>query len=261
MFVPLDGAMGENSPPIRVARLKLKECFIAQAAPVALRFSPIGFWAPRAKKCKCISSRNGTPPKKSCWRATITVPISAGALRLLRRARNRVRQRRPHRVFGPQRFAAAAFGDGRKEHLDERTGAGFDCVRGDCKSWLISSRAKTEVIFLLGEAGEIEEARHLVRRFRHPEEVERTLRSDTKMVGRLFRYSASAKRPIMASIFCSIAGCLIKCLSCRVWGRSALYQSGGAFGFRDQLQDVMALYAFAPANRARTNFARRRASI
>jgi cyclic beta-1,2-glucan synthetase len=102
-----------------------------------------------------------------------------------------------------------------------------------------------EVFFLLGQAADQKEALRLAKHYRKPARVaaawEETLARWDELLG-----TVSVKTPDLAMDLLLNRWLLYQALSCRVWGRSALYQSSGAFGFRDQLQDVMALMCAAP---------------
>nr|WP_255604496.1 glycosyl transferase family 36 [Oscillochloris sp. ZM17-4] len=102
-----------------------------------------------------------------------------------------------------------------------------------------------EVVFLLGQGADADEALQLVARYREPGAAARA--HEAAVSGwRALLGAAQVHTPDPALDVLLNGWLLYQTLVCRVWARSAFYQSGGAYGFRDQLQDVMALAHAAP---------------
>ena len=102
-----------------------------------------------------------------------------------------------------------------------------------------------EVTFLLGQTGTLEECRELVARYRERGAVDGALEQTRAfwddLLGKVRVSTPDAKLDLMLN-----GQLLYQATACRLWGRTATYQSSGAFGFRDQLQDVMALLMVRP---------------
>jgi cyclic beta-1,2-glucan synthetase len=110
---------------------------------------------------------------------------------------------------------------------------------------------ETETHFLLGEASSRAEAIALVTRFRDGDVVESALSGCHAFWDDVLG-SVRVKTPEPAMDLMLNRWLLYQTVSARVFGRTAFYQSSGAFGYRDQLQDVMALFHGAPG-RARAH--------
>ncbi len=103
-----------------------------------------------------------------------------------------------------------------------------------------------QVSFVLGHAADVDAARALAARFRDPSEARVAGdRAVTAWNDRLRR--VQVRTPDQAFDVMVNRWLLYQTLACRLWGRTAFYQSSGAFGFRDQLQDVLALLWVDPA--------------
>jgi cyclic beta-1,2-glucan synthetase len=102
-----------------------------------------------------------------------------------------------------------------------------------------------EIFFLLGQGEDRDAALELIGRYRDGEGVAAAWKETRARWDKLLG-TVSVDTPDPAMDLLLNGWLLYQALSCRVWGRSALYQSSGAFGFRDQLQDVMSLLHAAP---------------
>ncbi len=131
------------------------------------------------------------------------------------------------------------------EQLSGEVGAGFDPCAALQIVVEIEPGQTAEMTFLLGQADDEEEARALVSRFRDPANVEAAFQETRRWWDRRLS-TIEVETPELSTNFLLNRWLVYQTLSCRFWGRTALYQSSGAYGFRDQLQDVMALVHAAP---------------
>jgi cyclic beta-1,2-glucan synthetase len=128
--------------------------------------------------------------------------------------------------------------------LSGRTGAGLDPCAALQTTVELEPGQSIEVLFLLGEGADADEARSLVNRYRATDvdtalsEVEEQW---NQALGTVQVATPNASMNLLLNRWL-----LYQTLSCRIWGRSAFYQCGGAYGFRDQLQDILSLAVTRP---------------
>ena len=133
----------------------------------------------------------------------------------------------------------------RRVNLSGRDGAGLDPCAAMQAVIELDPNETREVVMLLGESESVEEARIIVSRYGRisaiNEAFERVMAYWDELLG-----TVEVKTPDLAMDTLLNRWLLYQALACRVWARSAFYQSGGAYGFRDQLQDVMSLVYSKP---------------
>ncbi len=128
----------------------------------------------------------------------------------------------------------------RRIGLGGRTGAGLDPCSALQVSFELEPGEDADVTCLLGQAESLDEVQHLVQKYREDLAVEDCMVRTSTWWNRLLD-SVQVETPELSVDLLLNRWLLYQSLSCRIWGRSGFYQSGGAFGFRDQLQDVMSL--------------------
>ena len=134
----------------------------------------------------------------------------------------------------------------KRRGLSGRVGPGLDPCAALQVAVELGPDEQREIVFLLGQAEDLEEVRSLALRFRAGGAVEEAFDAVRRWWDELLG-QIEVITPISSVNYLLNRWLLYQTLACRVWGRTAFFQSGGAFGFRDQLQDVMALLYAAPS--------------
>ncbi len=133
-----------------------------------------------------------------------------------------------------------------RSHLSGRTGAAFDPCASIQVPFELAEGQEYEIIFKFGAGRDEEDVIKLLRRFQGSDAAHEALEAVWNYWNKTLG-AVQIETPDTATDILSNGWLLYQTLACRIWARSGYYQSGGAFGFRDQLQDVMSLIHTEPA--------------
>ncbi len=128
--------------------------------------------------------------------------------------------------------------------LKNRVGAGLDPCAALATELELQPNERAEIVFVLGQGDDRAHASGLVERYRAVG-VQATFTAAQQLWEPILT-KIQVETPDRALDFMLNRWLLYQTLSCRLWARAGFYQAGGAFGFRDQLQDGMALTIARP---------------
>jgi len=134
----------------------------------------------------------------------------------------------------------------KRQCLSGKVGAGLDPCGAVQVAINLSDGEERETSFRLGVGRSLADVQILIRRFRRADASRTVLEGVWGYWNRTLG-AVNVDTPDPAVNVMANGWLLYQTLSCRLWGRTGFYQSGGAYGFRDQLQDVMALVHAEPA--------------
>ncbi len=133
----------------------------------------------------------------------------------------------------------------RHKNLDGTLGTGYDPCGAVQATIRIKPNETKELVFMLGMAEQTEQLRELTGVYRNMQNAKEAL-NKVKAFWADKLQTIQVSTPDQAMNFMLNGWLLYQTVSCRMWARTAFYQAGGAYGFRDQLQDSLSVMAVWP---------------
>jgi cellobiose phosphorylase len=126
----------------------------------------------------------------------------------------------------------------KREKLSNQVGAAFDPCAAIEISIELKPNEEKEFVFLMGYGKNIDEVEKLIKEYKNVKASKDGL-EEVKSYWKELLGTIEVKTPDLSMDLLINYWLMYQTIACRIWARSAFYQSGGAYGFRDQLQDSM----------------------